>query len=67
MKEASLIMDEPEADYLRQQIQELRQAKARWKALAIISLSVLALLLLVGGATLLTGGLLSSTALRWAI
>src|SRR5262249_4173085 len=37
-------MDEPEADYLRQQIQELRQAKGRWQALAILSLSVLALL-----------------------
>jgi hypothetical protein len=50
-------MDEPEADYLRQQIQELRRAKARWQALAIISLSVLALLILAGGATLM-GGLL---------
>lgn len=51
-------MDELEADYLRQQIQELRQAKGRWKALALIALSVLALLILAGGATLLTGGLL---------
>lgn len=51
-------MDEPEADYLRRQIQELRQAKGRWQALALISLSVLALLILAGGATLLTGGLL---------
>jgi hypothetical protein len=52
-------MDELEADYLRQQIHELRQAKGRWKALAIISLSVLALLMLAAGATLLTGGLLT--------
>ena len=51
-------MDEPEADYLRQQIHELRQAKGRWQALAMISLSVLALLILAGGATLWTGGLL---------
>jgi hypothetical protein len=57
-------MDEPEADYLRRQIHELRQAKGRWRALAIISLSVLALLLLAGGATLLTGGLLMGRQLR---
>jgi hypothetical protein len=50
-------MDEPEADYLRQQIHELQQANARWKALALISLCVLAFLVLLGGATLLTGGL----------
>ena len=50
-------MDEAEADYLRQQVQELRLANRRWKALAIISVSVLALLVLAGGATLLTGGL----------
>ena len=50
-------MDEPEAAYLRQQIQELRRAKARWQALAITSLSVLALLILAGGTILLTGGL----------
>jgi hypothetical protein len=57
-------MDELEADYLRQQIQELRQANRRWKALAIISLSVLALLFLAGGATLLTGGLLMTQRMR---
>ena len=51
-------MDEQEADYLRRQIQELRQAKGRWQALAIVCLSALALLILAGGATLLTGGLL---------
>ncbi len=51
-------MDEAEADYLRQQVRELRQANRRWKALAIFSASVLALLVLAGGATLLTGGLL---------
>jgi hypothetical protein len=50
-------MDELEADYLRQQLQELRQANHRWKALATISLSVLALLVLAGGATLLISGL----------
>ena len=50
-------MDELEADYLRQQIQELRQANHRWKALATISLCVLALLVLAGGATLLISGL----------
>lgn len=50
-------MDAQEADYLRQQIQELRQANRRWKALAVISLSALALLVLAGGATLM-GGLL---------
>ncbi len=50
-------MDEQEADYLRQQIQELRQANARWRGLALISLCVLAFLILLGGATLLTGGL----------
>jgi hypothetical protein len=57
-------MDEHEADYLRQQIHELRQAKGRWQALAIVSLSVLALLILAGGATLWTGGLLMSRQLR---
>ena len=57
-------MDKPEADYLRRQIQELRQSKARWQALAIISLSVLALLVLAGGATLLTGGLLMTQRMR---
>jgi hypothetical protein len=57
-------MDEHEADYLRQQIHELRQAKGRWQALAIISLSVLALLILAGGATVWTGGLLRSRQLR---
>ena len=57
-------MDKPEADYLRRQIQELRQSKARWQALAIISLSVLALLILAGGATLLTGGLLMTQRMR---
>jgi hypothetical protein len=57
-------MDEPEADYLRQQIQELRQANRRWKALAIMSVSVLALLVLAGGATLLTGGFLMGQRMR---
>jgi hypothetical protein len=57
-------MDEPEADYLRRQIQELRQAKGRWQALAVLSLSVLALLILAGGATLLTGGLFMGRQLR---
>ena len=57
-------MDEQEADYLRRQIQELRQSKARWQALAIIALSVLALLVLAGGATLLTGGLLMTQRMR---
>ena len=57
-------MDEPEADYLRRQMQELRQAKGRWQALALISLSVLALLILAGGATLLTGGLLLGQRMR---
>jgi hypothetical protein len=50
-------MDEQEADYLRQQIQELRQSNARWRGLALISVCVLAFLILLGGATLLTGGL----------
>ena len=59
-----MTMDKPEADYLRRQIQELRQSKARWQALAIISLSVLALLVLAGGATLLTGGLLMTQRMR---
>jgi len=49
-------MDEPEADDLRQQFQELRQAKARWQALAIISLSVLALLLTGGRGHPVDGG-----------
>ncbi len=47
-------MDENEADFLRQQIKELRQANRRLKVMAIL-LGVLTLLLLVGGATLLTG------------
>jgi Na+(H+)/acetate symporter ActP len=50
-------MDELEADHLRRQIREMRQSNARWKALALISLCVLALLILAGGATLLIGGL----------
>ena len=57
-------MDEQEADYLRRQIQELRQAKGRWQALAIVCLSALALLILAGGATLLTGGLLMTQRMR---
>jgi hypothetical protein len=57
-------VDENEADYLRRQIQELRRAKGRWQALAILSLSVLALLILAGGATLLTGGLLLGQRMR---
>ena len=57
-------MDEHEADYLRQQIRELRQANRRWKALAMLSLSILALLALAGGATLLTGGMLAGRRMR---
>jgi hypothetical protein len=57
-------MDENEADYLRQQIRELRQANRRWKALAMLSLSILALLVLAGGATLLTGGMLAGRRMR---
>jgi hypothetical protein len=57
-------MDELEADYLRQQIHELRQAKNRWQALAIVSLSALALLILGGGATLMMGGLLMGRQMR---
>ncbi len=57
-------MDQPEADYLRQQIQELRQSNARWKALALICLCVLAFLILVGGATLLMGGLTMGQRMR---
>jgi hypothetical protein len=41
-------MDEPEADYLRQELQELQQAKVRCRALALIALSVLTLLILAG-------------------
>ncbi len=51
-------MDDHEADYLRQQNRELRQANRRWKVLALLSWSVLALLLLVAGGTVLTGGFL---------
>ena len=50
-------MDENEADYLRQQIRELRRSNTRWKAVALISLTTLALLVLAGGGTLLTGGM----------
>jgi len=42
--------DEREAGYLRWQLQELRRAKGRWQALAIICLSVLARLILGGAA-----------------
>jgi hypothetical protein len=48
-------MDEPEADYLRQQIRELRRSNTCWRAVALISLTTLALLLLGAGSTLLTG------------
>jgi hypothetical protein len=48
-------MDEPEADYLRQQIRELRWSNTLWKAVAFISLTTLVLLLLAAGGTLLTG------------
>jgi hypothetical protein len=57
-------MDDDEAAYLRQQIQELRQANRRWKALAFISLCVLALFVLAGGAALLTGGMLAGQRMR---
>src|SRR5262245_38195513 len=50
-------MDEPEADYLRQQIREFRRSNTRWKAVALVSLATLALLVLAGGGTLLTGGM----------
>jgi hypothetical protein len=51
-------MDEPERDYLRQQIKELERAKGRWKALALVLLAGFALFLLVGGmGSVLTFGL----------
>jgi hypothetical protein len=58
-------MDENEADYIRQQMQELRQSNRRWKVLAIF-LGVLTVLLLVGGATLLTGGTREPVSFPWA-
>jgi hypothetical protein len=57
-------MDELEADYLRRQIQELRQANRRWRAVAMLSLSVLALLMVAGGATVLTGRLIVTERMR---
>jgi hypothetical protein len=57
-------MDEAEADYLRRQAHELRQANTRWKALALLSLCALAFLVLLGGATLLTGGLVMGQRMR---
>jgi hypothetical protein len=53
-------MDEQERDYLRQQIRELQQANSRWKALAIICVSILAFVFVAGGATVLSGGMLMS-------
>jgi hypothetical protein len=63
-KKARPKMDEREADYLRQQVRELQQANHRWKALAIISVCVLALLVLAGGATLLMGGVFMTRQMR---
>jgi hypothetical protein len=57
-------MDEPEADYLRQQIRELRRSNTRWKAVALISLTILALLVLAGGGTMLTGRMLMAPRMR---
>jgi hypothetical protein len=57
-------MDEPEADYLQQQIRELRRSNTVWKAVALISLTILALLVLAGGGTLLTGGMLMGQRMR---
>jgi hypothetical protein len=57
-------MDDNEAEYLRQQNRELRQANRRWKVLALLSWSVLAILLLVGGGTVLTGGFLLTERMR---
>jgi hypothetical protein len=57
-------MDDHEADDLRQQNRELRQANRRWKVLAILSCSALVLLLLVGGGTVLTGVAIMSQRLR---
>src|SRR5262249_37668775 len=59
-------MDDREADYLRQQNRELRQANRRWKVLALLCWSVLAILLLVGGGTVLTGGFLLTQRAREA-
>src|SRR3989442_912518 len=57
-------MDEHEADYLRQQIRELRRWNTCWKAVALISLTTLALLVLAGGGTLLTGRMLMGERMR---
>jgi hypothetical protein len=57
-------MDEQEAGYLRQQLQELQRSNHRWKAVALLALSVLAVLVLAGGGSILTGGLLLSQRAR---
>jgi hypothetical protein len=57
-------MDEHETDYLRQQIRELQRTNTRWKAVALISLTTLALLVLAGGGTLLTGRMLMDPRMR---
>jgi hypothetical protein len=44
-------MDEPEREYLEQQIQQLERSKGRWKLATITLAAVLATLLTVSGAS----------------
>jgi hypothetical protein len=44
-------MDEPERNYLRQQIQQLERSKGRWKLATIILAAILLINLIVGGAS----------------
>ena len=44
-------MDEPERNYLSQQIQELERSKRRWKLATIILAATLLINLIVGGAS----------------
>jgi hypothetical protein len=44
-------MDEPERDYLRQQLQDLERSKRRWKLATFILAAVLVINLILGGAS----------------
>jgi hypothetical protein len=50
-------MNEPERDYLRQQIRSLEKANRRWKALVFFLLAAFGLFLILGMGTAFTHGL----------
>jgi hypothetical protein len=56
-RQKEILMDEPERDYLRQQIQSLEKANRRWKALVFFVLAAFGLFLILGMGTAFTHSL----------